>query len=383
LDHDVIIAGAGPAGAVLAYHLASHGLGVRLIEKARLPRYKTCGGGLTYKSLRSLPFDVSTTIETVATGGILAYGGRTVLKLDIQPPVASLVMREQFDQFLVEKALGAGAQLSDGLAVRGVDIDERGVSVRTAKASFRGRALAGADGVHSLVARSAGLLPGRAVGVAIEAELAVPEAALVAQGPYATFDFGALPYGYGWIFPKSDHLSVGVFHARPGKAPGLKDQLEAYIGMNRALDEHEPLQVHGHHIPLGGGRDKLQDGRVLLVGDAANLADAWLGEGLYYAIQSGTIAAQVIREAFEDGTLDLSAYSTRVHSQIVRGFNHARAIAWLTYHLPRLGTSLARRSAYLRDHIFGVMRGDITFPEMTRALLLGVPRILAQVARSK
>jgi flavin-dependent dehydrogenase len=175
---------------------------------------------------------------------------------------------------------------------------------------------------------------------------------------------------------------VGIFHARPGKTPGLKAQLDAYTGMNRVLDRHKTLSVHGHHIPLGGGRHRLHKGRTLLVGDAANLADAWLGEGLYYAIQSGTIAAQVIQTAFENGSLDLSAYTTRIQRQIVRGLNHARVYAWLVYHLPRLGTSLTRRSAYLRDHIFGVMRGDISFQGMTSALLHGLPRILVQVLRA-
>jgi len=66
--YDVIIAGAGPAGAVLAYLLTQHGLSVRVIEKAIIPRYKTCGGGLTFKAIQNLPFDASPTYEVKAAG---------------------------------------------------------------------------------------------------------------------------------------------------------------------------------------------------------------------------------------------------------------------------------------------------------------------------
>ena len=79
-----------------------------------------------------------------------------------------------------------------------------------------------------MIASLAGLLLQREVGLALEAEVSVPQAAIQTQGNFATFDFGALQHGYGWIFPKSDHLSVGIFHAYPGKGTGMSYPVRLY-----------------------------------------------------------------------------------------------------------------------------------------------------------
>ncbi len=304
--YDVIIAGAGPAGAVLAYPLTQRGLSVRVIEKARMPRYKTCGGGLTFKAIQNLPFDVSPTYEVKAAGGTMAYADREMIRLELERPIAWLIMRNKFDHYLVQQAVQSGAVFSDGLTVKGYETVGAGIKVHTTKGSFKSNMLVGADGVNSVISRSAGLLTHRNVGIAIEAELAVPDSVLQEQGAYATLDFGALSYGYGWIFPKSDHLSVGVYHARPGKAANIKQDLQNYIKMNPVLNENKPISIRGHHIPLGRKRKKLNKNRVILIGDAANLVDPWLGEGIFYAIESASIAAEVITDYFENGPKDVN-----------------------------------------------------------------------------
>jgi len=291
---DVIIVGAGPAGAVLAYLLARFGLDVLVLEKATLPRYKTCGGGVTLKTLQNLPFDAGPVYECQAVGGILSYAGRQLLKADLGWTVAWTVMRGRFDHFLIQQAVMAGATLVEDVAVEGVTLHDDRVVVHSAKGDYAARLLVGADGVNSGVARSLGLLPDRRVGVAVEAEVAVPPSGLEAQGAYATFDFGALPHGYGWIFPKQDHLSVGVFQAQPGKAAGLRQRLDQFIACQPALQGGQMLHFQGHPIPLGATRQPVDRGRALLVGDAANLADPWLGEGIYYAVLSARLAAPVM-----------------------------------------------------------------------------------------
>ncbi|MBN1149071.1 MAG: geranylgeranyl reductase family protein [Anaerolineales bacterium] len=379
--YDVIVVGAGPAGSVLAYRLARYGLRVLIIEKAQLPRYKTCGGGLTFKALDNLPFDIDPVIEMRAAGGIVAYKGQMLLKIDTARPIACLVMRDRFDYFLAQQAVGAGAALYDGLPASGFDLQDGRATVITPNGQYHARILVGADGVHSAVARAASLLGERQVGVGLEAELAAPSAALAQLGPYAAFDFGALPYGYGWIFPKRQHLSVGIMHARPGKVARLREHLQSFIASFELLQEHELLSLRGHLIPLGGRPAALQRGRTLLVGDAANLADPWLGEGLYYAIRSARLAAEAIAHALEEGPLDLSAYTRQVFSEIVGDFRYARIFAWLVYHLPRLGTTLMQKSERLQDGIFGVMRGDCSFEQFVWGLARGLPRILAQALK--
>src|SRR4030042_6918498 len=94
--HDVIVVGTGPAGSVLAYLLAKRGLDVVILERATLPRYKTCGGGVTWKAMQNLPFDVSAVLEHKAVGGIVTYAGQQLLKVELSWPGAGLGMRGGF-----------------------------------------------------------------------------------------------------------------------------------------------------------------------------------------------------------------------------------------------------------------------------------------------
>lgn len=376
--HDVIVVGTGPAGAVLAYLLAKRGLDVLILERATLPRYKTCGGGVTWKAMQNLPFDVSAVFDNKAVGGVVTFAGQQLLKVEIGWPVAWLVMRDRFDYYLVQKAIEAGAKLLEDVSVIRVEEKYDSVVVTTTLGEFHAQLLAGADGVNSIVAHSMGLLPDREVGVAVEAELAVSPASLEAQGAYATFDFGALPGGYGWIFPKRDHLSVGVFRAIPGKAIGLKKALEKFIASEAVLLDPKILHLQGHRIPLGGQSRTLHKGRVLLVGDAANLADPWMGEGISYAVVSARLAAEQMYYALESKDIDLSGYTQLINASITPQLVSARLFAKVVYSLPEVCSDLLSKSPTMQNMVFEVIRGDRTFIELTTALFLGMPRIVAE-----
>lgn len=373
--YDIIIVGAGPAGAVLAYLLAKFGLRVLILEKARLPRYKTCGGGVTFKTVNNLPFDVTPALEQKASGGIVTYGGAPLLKTPVKQPFAWLVMRDAFDHFLAQEAIRAGAELIETALVNQIELVSDHVIAHTSVGKFTGLFIAGADGVNSTVAHLLGMLPEREVGTAIEAEVEVPSSALDEQGQFATFDFGAIPHGYGWVFPKSDHLSVGVFHASTGKVNNLRHTLQNFIACQPVLIQQRLLSVHGHQIPLGGVFDTLHLGRALLLGDAANLADPWLGEGLFYAVASAQIAASVIEELLAQGRADLNIYTQRVNSEIVQQLAYARRFANIVYRFPQVGSQLLSKSSLMQTLIFGAIRGDYTFQAVNRLLLQSMPRI--------
>jgi geranylgeranyl reductase family protein len=376
---DVIVVGAGPSGAVLAYLLAKRGLQVLLLEKAAFPRYKTCGGGVTWKAMQNMPFDASPVYEHAASGGILSYKGRELLRAAQGWTIAWTAMRADFDYFLVQKAVQAGAQLKDGLAVKSIEQDELTVTVHSDQGDFQSRLLAGGDGVNSIVARSLGLLKDRPTGAGLEAELEVSSQAKQAQGAYASFDFGALPHGYGWIFPKRDHLSVGVFHASTHKVPDLRHALDHFIASQPVLRETKVLHIQGHRIPLGGNRDKLHQGRALLVGDAANLADAWIGEGIYYAILSARLAAEAMYAALRDDRPELSEYTRQVHRQITPLLVQARQFAEVVYLLPEVCSVMLGSSPWMQEVLFSALRGNRTYHHMIRDLVLGAPRIYAEM----
>jgi flavin-dependent dehydrogenase len=206
----------------------------------------------------------------------------------------------------------------------------------------------------------------------------VSPASLEAQGAYATFDFGALPGGYGWIFPKRDHLSVGVFKAIPGKAIGLKKALEKFIASEAVLLDPRILHLQGHQIPLGGRTQALDKGRVLLVGDAANLADPWMGEGISYAVVSARLAAEQMYSALQSNIIDLSGYTAMINASITPQLLSARLFAKAVYALPEMCSDLISKSPFMQQMVFDVIRGDRSFTEMTRALLIGMPRIVVE-----
>jgi geranylgeranyl reductase family protein len=376
--YDVIVAGAGPSGALCACQLAQAGLKVALLEKASLPRHKPCGGGLTLKTIKAIPFVIDEVLEFSARGGMVTFAGKPLLKTETATPLAYLVQRMYFDYFLCQKAQSSGAELRTRCAVESVTTRNQHIEVTTSDGELRARYLVGADGVNSSIARSAGLMTDRQTGAALEADLAVPPSALKEQDSFATFDFGALPHGYGWIFPKREHLSVGVFQANPGKTGGLKRILETFIASQKVLREHKVLHWRGHPIPLGGSQHALQKDRILLVGDAANLADPWLGEGLYGAVTSARLAAECISKALQGEINAIEQYTQRINDELVRIYRQARQFAAWVYRFPRLGSELLARSTKMQELVFSAIRGDIDYALLNRNLVSSLPTILAQ-----
>jgi len=156
-DAEVIIAGAGPAGSLAAYELATRGVSVLILEKSQFPRYKVCGAGLTYKILREIPFDVSPVLETTIHSIVFSSGFREGFTRTSDQPMLFCSNRDAFDDFLLKKAVEAGARVIHGEKVMEVSQGQELVTVLTRNATYRSSLLIGTDGASSTVARSAGL----------------------------------------------------------------------------------------------------------------------------------------------------------------------------------------------------------------------------------
>jgi flavin-dependent dehydrogenase len=120
-SHDVIVVGAGPAGATLAYELSRQCVDVLILEKERLPRYKACAGGITLKTAKLLGFDFSSVTRDTVSGAKVAYGSRHSFTKSYPKPLIHMVMRDEFDQLLVQRAREAGATLADDEGGRGAE----------------------------------------------------------------------------------------------------------------------------------------------------------------------------------------------------------------------------------------------------------------------
>jgi len=166
--YDVIIIGAGPAGSTLAYELAGRSLKVCLVEKEKFPRYKPCGGGLTLKTVKLLPFDISELIEDEIHSVTISYNFQKEFTKRSEKPLTFMVMRDRFDYFLVQKAVEKGAKLYEEAKVEKISQTNGGVNVFLSdKRTLKCAILVGADGALGLTARAAGLEKNFYYGVAL------------------------------------------------------------------------------------------------------------------------------------------------------------------------------------------------------------------------
>lgn len=309
--YDLIIVGAGPAGTAAARVAAQQGLKTLLLEKEKIPRNKLCGGGVTPKVLRLLDFNLPTDLIECSVRSVRLHVGEDCHNFETDRTLTYMTSRAPFDAFLAEKAVEAGAELKDASRVRSVNVTESYAEVNIHDGSFRSHMIIGADGTAGLVAAGAQLYshwsPDQ-VSYAIESEIPVGEGIVqefIQSSGYFDLFFGASPAGYGWIFPKRDHLTVGVGCTLRKLRDG-RGLFEAFVKSLPGLSEHHVPRPQAHLIPLGGAaRVPTVGRRVLLAGDSAGFADPFFGEGIYFAILSGQIAGEVVKRACNLGKFDV------------------------------------------------------------------------------
>jgi flavin-dependent dehydrogenase len=286
------------------------------------------------------------------------------------------VMRDQFDNLLAQAAMQAGAHLHPATPILDVTIAADHVRVRTAKGEATARYIVAADGVTSFVARRAGFAELSHVIPALEAEISVPPEDFERFSDAARFDFGFVPFGYAWVFPKRAHLSIGVLTTRKGSC-NLNDQLARYLqalGLNRTLGE----QRHGYMIPMAPRPDLFHQPRVLLVGDAAGLADPVLAEGISEAVLTGQLAADAIAEDLsalssapstdsdavpsQSGATAVQRYEQKLKSALLPELKVARFLSRSLYEMPRLRAfALKRQGRRLSEYVTDVVGGTATY----------------------
>ncbi len=308
MTHDLIIVGCGPAGASCARRAAQLGQDALVIEKVTHPRRKACGGGLTLRVKDVLDFDFSSVVEREQCG--LRLFSPSGLEINCRRPDVTgyTVRREEFDHLLLKKAVEAGATVVQG--VRVTDVEERTdkVKVVTDDGTYSSRLLVGADGVNSRVGRITGLLPGwkdDQIGLCIEASVPMdPDDIMrIAGDPEGSgrilieIYFGALTHGYAWAFAKGSEFSLGigtlVQYASDLKTAWIKfvNDFEQRYGVKCNLSAQTAARV-----PLKGPIKNTCSKKIMLTGDAAGFVSPATGEGIYYAIRSGQIAAEVANE---------------------------------------------------------------------------------------
>ncbi len=331
--YDVIVVGAGIGGAAAAYFLGRADQQVLVLEKEALPRYKACGGGVPKSVFRRFPFPFDEVVESEIAAVRFSYSGRREVTFPLPAKPVAMVMRDRFDAFVLSQAR---AEVRDSTTVVGVVEERDKVRVSTADGQeLAARYLLGADGANSVVARALGLRQRKVLGAAIEAEVQVDGQTLAEYAQTALFEFGAVPGGYLWIFPKKEHLSVGIAVFGKSRAD-LRGILKRE--MSRFGIELDGTPLHAHPLPVHWYHERLATERTLLVGDAAGLVDPFLGEGIRYAVHSARLAAEAIAKD------EVRAYTPGVQQEIGASLRRARWLARLFYGLPRLCFLLSVRN---------------------------------------
>ncbi|GBC98282.1 Menaquinone reductase [bacterium HR17] len=357
-DADVIVVGAGPAGATAARLLAEWGLCVLLLERKKMPRYKPCGGALTKRTLHLLaPLDISPVIEArINTLAIQAPDGDR-FTLTLPEPLIVTVMRDRFDAFLTDAAVAAGTYLRQAETVLRCEQTSEGVIVTTTQRTYRARLLIGADGANSVVAQQLGLRPQRRA-VSLVSELA-PTTFPRWDGS-AHLWFPSALRGYAWCFPKGAHLSAGIY-TLSSTLPQWRTWLESYLAPLRLLDGFQRHHLHGHPVPLADKRAAFHRGNGLLIGDAAGLADPFTGEGISWAVLSAQWVAESALRVLTGEWRDLHGYTERLRAQVVPERQAALWFARILFALPRLSCRwFLRHDAVLRNFA-RLLSGEVTY----------------------
>lgn len=335
----------GPAGASAAYALSQQGVSVLAFDKQVHPRYKVCGGGLSARIAKILPADFLGIVEETVNRVQFSYGAQESFLIESSDPIAYMVMRQDFDQWLVEKARQAGTAIHEGEAVVQIQNGEDGVDVVTTHERYRSRVVIGGDGVMSVVAQQC--FPGRPLQKipALESEVEEGGTHPFQETPTALISLRAAKKGYGWIFPKQDGLSLGVGEFVQGtKRP--KQSFRDFIGHEPTLAGLKIPAPLGYPIPIASPHayrngqawaGRLVRGRAMLVGDAGHLVDPLLGEGIYYAIRSGQLAATSVADMLNDPTTSrLNHYETLVANEFGPEFRVAGRLGKIIYGMPRV-----------------------------------------------
>lgn len=363
--YDVIVVGSGPAGSSTAWRLARAGLRVAVLEKAALPRYKTCGGGIIGRAWGSLPLDLRHVIEQDChTAQLTLFPSGVSFTIHRPVPIVSMTMRDQFDFALLSAAQAAGAVVHQRCAVEGVSYHGGFVTVLTPMGEMRTTFVVGADGALSTVARKVGMADGRLLIPALECEVTVPQERLDRWCGVARFDFGILPHGYAWAFPKRQHLSIGVL-SMVQREGDLKRALMRYLDLLGCRDATQ-IEQHGFVIPVRPRTGPFAKNRVLLVGDAAGFADPVTGEGISFALRSGQLAAQSLIEGNLKEEPVQEVYGRSLAESILPELHCGGKLARWLYDSPRLRSwAFSQQGQRLCEVVTDVMTGTRRYQDLT------------------
>ncbi len=355
---DVIIIGAGPAGSTAARLLAQKGKSVRVLEKSSFPRKKPCGGAITSRALPLLP--PSFHDQVLSSPASWTFRGRKGFRtISTSQPFCYTVDRLAFDAWLAIEAERSGATINFGTQVSAFAFDGEQYIVKTAQGYYHSRYLIGADGGKGISAKYFGLSRPHN-GAALEIE--IPSALTPDHMNRVEIDVSGYPWGYAWAIPHGSVANIGVGSFKADKAPSLKQLLHHYV-KKTVTEWPSSLPILAHPLPYRTHFSPLAIQNGLLIGDAAGLMDGFSAEGIYSALYSAHIAAEVIHRALDNKT-GTENYNALIRDRLWAQLKPALKMARLFYPLAGFWADWFVTHTDLLEEYLRITQGESSYDQL-------------------
>jgi geranylgeranyl reductase family protein len=398
---EVIVVGAGPSGSTAAKRLAEAGVTTLLLDKSPFPRDKPCGGGISARALARFPY-LNDALVNIPTSWIskVHFESPSGFVVDYRSPdpLYLMIRRCEFDNLLFDLAR-PNVEVATGLA-RKITVHPDHVSVSTDSDEYRGRVIIGCDGANSIIARASGLRIG-----SVQSDYAIDMMEETPQQELSTAERDRMyiyyrirsHYGYGYVFPKTSHLNVGVGFKLDYYLSNLRG--EHYAHHQAFVDDLKSKHLltgqsnranfRAFPLPISGPLARTYADRILLAGDAGGFVNALTAEGIYYAMVTGELAANTAIDALragDFGSAQLRDYETAWRREIGDDLRNSvrlqKALRADPARIDRV-VKAASRHPVLADLLARFATGALTHSQFKRSMLRrALPVYLREKTRS-
>lgn len=364
---DIIVVGGGPAGLTSAYQLIKYGFKVLLVDKNTFPRPKLCAGLLTKKTRKLLNYIFSISTDDLKKNEIVdfcsdyyqIYFKDKLIYENGMKDDFYYVHRRVYDNYLFNLVRKSDVEIKEGTVVIDIDLFDSKVITKEGN-EIKADYVIGADGANSVIRkkiiakRDDIKLKDFKKNMAVSLEAIVPRSEVKLDFDHPILYYGILNWGYGWIFPRSDSLVIGIAGLKKDNS-NFKDIFMDYLDLIGV--KNKDIDYSGWQLPYGNFLREPFYNNTLLVGDAAGLVDPLTGEGIYYAHYSGLLAAKAINKSENYNRNLISTYKKSLDEEILLRLDRFKKLSKIFYGQPpfmqKFLLSLATKTAgnYLTDII--------------------------------